>query len=544
LIAVHGGIALSTVNGGVSLADGGNGNGLALSATGIGSGSIVVEANGSASDIVLAAGVVSETGGISLRAGRQLAQNANITIASNGAAPGANASINLEALTGSITMANGTATSLPAASSGSIRLWAGVNVIVSSLQAVGGNVSVTAKTGGIAEAAPAAAGLVEISAQAARLEAGRGVGVLGASANPLELSVGKVAAIAGHEGINIENNRSLAIDNVTVSTGRATLAGAVETIAETLNGLSTINTGSIVARLSAGSLTVAAGSQVSAHGSGVVLLELLATGQTIAINGLAGSGGGAVSIINSGAILLGSSALVQNFGLSSSIELESFLSTVAMADGARIQSNNGNIRLKAFGDVTATGLAAASGQASLASTFGSILDGGDSRTDIQSAYLRLQAAGAAGASGNALETAAGLLTAQAGGGGINLSQDGALIITSVSVNWKRASAQGTVSTQTDASQSDLATANNGNITLRSRNGHLSLLDGLINNTSVNASGSGSILIELSGSCDININATIKSATGSITLKAGRNIKAGPGALVDTTGEIILLANQP
>jgi len=104
-------------------------------------------------------------------------------------------------------------------------------------------------------------------------------------------------------------------------------------------------------------------------------------------------------------------------GMNLNVPLSSGDSTFTMADGARIDAGTGSIIIDMGGDITLSGLAT-SGNVSVTSINSSILDGGDSATDITGAGVSLSAVnGSLGAFGDALSFAVGSLTTNTSTGG-------------------------------------------------------------------------------------------------------------------------------
>src|SRR5690606_23344668 len=122
-------------------------------------------------------------------------------------------------------------------------------------------------------------------------------------------------------------------------------------------------------------------------------------------------------------------------------------------------------------------------------------------------------------------------------GGIHILAANTLTVGTVSVTVQRAMADGSVTTVTDAAQSDVVTTGgNGTIVLRTLAGNLNLTDGTApaDGVAVSAHGSGNVLLKAGGAVsDLIVNAGVRSGSGNITLLAGRNV--GIGGISVTTG---------
>ena len=216
----------------------------------------------------------------------------------------------------------------------------------------------------------------------------------------LETSVDVLAVSTGFGGINCLNSGEVTIG--TVSFG-----------ADSLSGLVTSPNGSIVLRTLDGGITVGTAG-VSADGTGNILLQAQSNGAEadLVLNSAVVSDSGAIS-------LLGARNVVQNAtvttGEAGTIDVRAGTGAVTMADGTVSSAGGGNIRYRASGNVVLGMLNAGVGSVSLLSDSASILDGGDTGgADITAARIRFSAAvgvGALGLASNALEIAAGTVSA-------------------------------------------------------------------------------------------------------------------------------------
>ncbi|MHC4877407.1 MAG: beta strand repeat-containing protein, partial [Planctomycetota bacterium] len=265
---------------------------------------------------------------------------------------------------------------------------------------------------------------------------------------------------------------------------------------------------------------------------------------------------------------------------------------VTMADGAVVQSDNGNIGIESSQDVLLAGLNAA-GQIHVESSEGSIVDNGNADTDLVGTIAILDASTGIGDDGDALESMLSQFVARTDSGDIHLINTGALTVTSVdpdgsgiiagveiidsgntnppddnitittlspltlSSNVTNNAGGNVTLTATDAAGAgdDLtigdgvsvsATGGNGNITLRAGD------DAVFTGTAaVSAANAGAVTVtsnfgaaDALGAISMDDAATVVSASGQLDFDATQNITLGAlttssSVTIDsTTGEII------
>ena len=345
------------------------------------------------------------------------------------------------------------------------------------------------------------------------------------------------------------------VDAVAVSLCRVktdgTLPAATDLNDASRSDLTTGSGGGIVI-VSIGTVTLNDGDDnylaVSADTTGNILVQ---SGAGIAINSGISTGSGAISIISTtGAVTQGSGSLISTTG--AGIDMEATAGSVTMTDGSRVLSTGaGDVRVKAAGDIKLSRINAGTGNASLISGTGSILDNGDTHVDVAAAGLRLQAGGSVGELGigmGAVETTVGTLSAAAGTGGISLYETDDLVIGAVAAGLKRVTAAGTVAALPDvidAALSDLTAATA--IVLRTYDGSVTITDGA--DTEVDAGfgrgvaslGAGNILISAGdkdspATSDVTVGANVLSAGGAVSVLAADSIVQT--AMIATTGASI------
>jgi hypothetical protein len=254
---VSGGNAVLVVGGSATLRDGQAADG------GLRAGANVRVSSGG--DLRLDAALFSSAGYVSLAAGAQLLQNADIAISRSGR------SIDLQA-GGALTMSPGTADTTV---NSAIRLQAGADLSLSRLAAGQGNVSLISSSGSILQAAgDSAAG---VAAGGLRLAAAVGVG---SAATPFSTAVDTVSARAGAGGIWIREADAVTVGDVAVSVRRVgplatttEVADAVQSDLVTTSGNGGINLSTINGNISFSDGTAPQdGRSVTADGSGRVVL--------------------------------------------------------------------------------------------------------------------------------------------------------------------------------------------------------------------------------------------------------------------------------
>ena len=493
-------------------------------------GNLLIQTGGVGSNITLGATVTNTAGHTSVNAAGSIAQNANIT-ASGSLALGKT----IELIAGGAINMGALATI--GSNSGNILVNAALgDVTVETINAGTGSVAITAQSGSIVDRNTTA---VDIIANGLILKAS---GAIGASGNNLETNVNTLSLSAGAGGAYITESTGLTVDTVTVAVNRVASDATVSTptiSTVTQEDLSATGAGNLVL-VTGGALTVNAGTAASnaiSTANGNVLLSV--TG-SLDLNATLNAGSGNVSLISSAAMSLAAEGDIST--TAGTVELESTGGTLTMADGAVIQTgggSTGNIRVKASGNVT-VGLLDARvstdrsgsltsqanwGTVSIISTGASILDNAETTVDVYAKELRLSAAataGGIGAGGNHLETEVSKVSAQAGTGGLYLTESTAVTLgQTAAVAFNRVGVSGAATAQTpDAAQSNLTST--GNLVLVT-------LAGSIDTLSTGAiSATGNVLLQAGGASDINANANVSSSAGSISVLAGQSVTLTAG----------------
>ncbi|MEK6537482.1 MAG: hypothetical protein AABZ63_08350, partial [Actinomycetota bacterium] len=597
----NGSIVVRTLGGHLTLNAGTATDDLAAGAAVVahGSGNVRLGAEGALTSFTAGAGadVRSTTGHVTLTAAASVSLNAGVDVVTGGSG-----TLDLAAGTGSLTMAaDATLRTL----NGDVRITVGDGVsdrvVLGDVVAANANVSLFT-TGSVVDADGDDLD-ADVAANGLRVVAGKGFGLLAGNSlaqavNAIETAVGTLSVLVrGSDGVNVLEADALVIGDV-VSLVDGTKSVSVGTV--NADGTTTVNTentqsdvvttnvngsnGSIVVRTVSGALTLNEGTSaddldadaaVVAHGSGNVLLQAQGAGTNLTANANADvqSTTGHLTLTAAQSLTLNASVDVSTGGTGTA-DLLAGAGSLVMSDTATVSTVNGDIRMGAgddvldqlvLGDVTA-----ANGNVSLA-TPGSVLDTADADAEVTANGLRvvagkgfgLLAGNSLAQAVNAIETAVGTLSVLVrGSDGVNVLEADALLIgdvisltdTTRSVSVRTVNADGTTTTNTENTQSDVVTTNvfgnNGSIVVRTVNGSLTLNTGTatgdLNDAAIIAHGLGNVLLQAQGTganLTLNANADVQSTTGHLTLTAAQHLTFSGLADVGTggTGTVDLVA---
>jgi hypothetical protein len=420
------------------------------------------------------------------------------------------------------------------ASTGNIALSANGNLILGGISTEG-RAALISETGHIRAAGSTAFDL-EVLASYLLLRADNasngGVGTLApAAVQSFRTQVGRVAAVAGAEGIHLINSVGVTVGSVLVSTSRVSVSGGLVAQADlTLSDLTTISqSASIVLRTTSGSITLNEGgdlnsASVVAHGAGNVLLS--ATNNLIAnASVLSTSGHLTLRAINTLTLVNGS---IIGTSTSGTVIVQSTDGVVTMGATAIVRATGSSALVDADGTVTVGVIEGSS--VAVQSTTGSILRASGSATNITAANLRLAADTGVAIAPTPLRIDVDTLAASTRAGGIFLLEStDAVVGANVIVTVSEVNADSSVTLLPGVALSGLTTAVNGAIVLISTSGSLEIAAG----ASVVAATSGRIRIE--AATDLTVNADVLSGTGHLTLLATDGISFGAGLSVATGG---------
>ena len=264
---------------------------------------------------------------------------------------------------------------------------------------------------------------------------------------------------------------------------------------------------------------------------------LLQAGGTLTISADLKREAGAVSLIAQADLILSNGVSVTSDGLS--LDLEAGNNLVIQA-GAQVSTGSaaGNVRLLAGQDLFVTGISAGTGSVRAIAQNGNIYDGGDTTMDIQSGGLILSA-GQSIALANALDLDVDTVAAR--GAGINLSETDAIAIDLVAdVSVTRVNTLGGNEILSDGPLSDLISHSNGDVTLISQNGTITISEGTAPfEVGVQADGTGQIVLSAQGAgSDLIIDSNIIADSGTITLLAANGFtQRQMSAIFSASGDV-------
>ena len=538
-------------------------------------GNMLLQAVGTTSDIILGAAVTDNVtvvgGNISLNAGREILQNANIQASTSAM------TIDLQAI-GNITMADGTSTTSTA---GTIRLLTAGDITIGVLDARSGSdrsgnvltnqsgwglVSVFSSAGSIVDNTAASEdSIVDIYASSLRLNAIASGKSIGQGGNHIETEVQKLSAAAGTNGLFVTESTAVTIDKLSVVPVNRVGSNAGTSTQQDAAQEDLTSGGNLVLVTLNGSLTLNAGtagtSGVSASSTGNILLQAMGAGTDITANADIASGSGNISVLAAQNVTFTGTADIRTMSSTTtdgSIDLWAGTGSITQSATSLFQTtgSTGTIRLLAATDVTVGDIESATGTVSITATAGSITDAdaliagaNDNDQDITASGLRLNAGTAIGASVNHLESTVTTLSARTGNGSIYLLEADGVTVDNVGLSVNRIASDATVSTgsSTDALQSDIRTiGGNGNIVLRTTNGSIMLNDGTAtdDDTAISANGSGNILIQTLGAgTDITVNADIITLNTAGTAKGTGNISVLAAQSITFTGTSEILTTS-
>jgi hypothetical protein len=479
---------------------------------------------GGTGDLTVGAQVRSTGGSLSLVAGGAMTLNASVL----NTTAGADGTVDLRAA-GAITQAQ---TLVASTAGANMAVESGGVATLSKLDAGSGNLRVSATS--IVDADAPGADDADFIAAGLKLEATTAIGASGAA---LETTVTTLAANAAAGSIFLAETDALTVGSVQVdvrhvdTAGAAPVQGAADaalaglssgltTVLQTVNGLLAIDAGAAV--VTGGNLLLAAG------GTGSDL--------TVAASVTAA---GAVSL-SSGRNTTLSSTLTTTGSTANTIDVVSG-GTLTTQQGSAIATAGGNVLLQATGDLTIESVNAGAGSVRLAGA--NVLDGdtgaNETEVDVVASQLQIDATGAIGGVGNALETTVTTLSANAAGS-ITVAETDALVIDGTSVSVNRVLATGATTATTAAVQSDITSTGQGSIAL-SAGGSISLPAGADVRTGGAAtisltSATGSVLMQAADPG----HSVIETGSGDIHVTAEGDIR--PGALI-TQGKAFLNTRQ-
>jgi len=521
-----GSIVVRVIAGNLLLNDGANpADNTSISADG--SGNILLESV--AGSLTANADVVSGSGHISILSHTLLefTSGADVSTSLTG-------TIDLLSVTDSILLST---SSNQTTGSGDIRMQAQVDITLGGLASTTGKISLTTLSGSILDGD--GDGSLDLQSTGLRVNAALG---FGEPTNPVESSVDVFSARAAGGGVFLEESNGLIISNVSATVQRVLPTGLPDPVNDlTQSDVRTISdNGSIVLRVITGDLVLNDGTagldqqSISADGSGNILLQSVAGLFTANADVLSGSGN--ISILSNGDLEFTSDADIRTT-LTGSIDLLSETGSITLSTGSDQSTGSGDIRMQAQVNITLGGLANTSGNISLLSLIGSIIDGdSDGSLDLQATGLRVAAAIGFGAPNNHIETSLDFLTGRASSGGFFLEESNGLTVQDVGATINRVLNNASTTPVVDLDSSDVQIlSGSGSIVLRLLDGNLVLNDGsaFLQGNSIVAEGSGNVLLEaVLGS--VTGNANVLTGSGHISILAETHIEFTSSADIETS----------
>ncbi|WP_416546172.1 hypothetical protein ACHEXK_11130 [Limnohabitans sp. DCL3] len=403
-------------------------------------------------------------------------------------------------------------------SGGSLSISADTDLSISSAVDVGQNISLTAQDIAVSATTHARSG--DITATADLISGSIAVSAITQAGDDISASANSISVTAA---TSAGDDITLVGDLITV--GAAVVAGGDQSLRaiSTLNasGLGRVQSGNaatVYMGVSAGSMTLSAGSVVSAGSGGASLTasqDVNLRGQVLAASTLDVLAGGAIDMITGSGV-------------------------------GRSQGNItaiGNVRMEAGSEMKLGSMDAST--ASVALKAGTSISDGDNdsaspQIDVSALGLLVQAgaAGGVGSASDALDISVNTFTALAGSAGVFVLESNDLTVDNVSVSVSRIDTAGASTAVPMMDQSDVrTTGGNGAIVLRTTAGSITLNNGTApdDDSAISADGTGNVLVQALGAgTDITLNADISSGSGNLSVLAARNVSLTGTADLRTT----------
>lgn len=319
--------------------------------------------------------VISSNGCLSLQAQNNIILNSNVYVA------GGSGSLEVEATSGSITMASAVSA---LTAGGNIRFQAGVDVAASRLNPGAGNLSVWAGR----DVIDANAAAVNFEGNGLRVQAGRHFSGAG---NRLETEVLTLAAQTGGDLI-ADEMQGLNIGSVVVAVNRCLADGSTEVIADP--ALAGLGSGSnLLLTVMNGNLVLNQPVRAGRHMRGQALVGNLTQNADIL------STNGCISLLAEGDITQQANLTAW----SGNLDLDATSGSVVMGAGTTNQTGNFNIRVSAGQDIRLGLIQCGPGQLSLVAG-GHVTDQNGAANNMTAYALLARAGGGVGSAGDAVET--------------------------------------------------------------------------------------------------------------------------------------------
>uniref|UniRef100_UPI0005CB59A5 beta strand repeat-containing protein n=1 Tax=Thiomicrospira microaerophila TaxID=406020 RepID=UPI0005CB59A5 len=515
-MGASGHIVLTTTQGTITLYDG-NDNGLAVQA----SGNLLIQAGGSASDLLAHAELQSVTGHISLSAGQDIQQHARIVVQAD------SATIDLLAER-DIIMAKG---SKILTEQGDIRLEAHLgSVITDFIQAGRGTIAIFA-----ADVIADQGSQSLLSSADLILHAGEAIG---SSANTLNTSVARMSIVSGQKGAFITEQNGLLVDSLALSVQRIDITAQLpKTLNYQQSGIQLNQDGAFVLSVLEGDLEMhavqASHPALSVSGASNVRLEVLSG--SLRIQGDLDLDAGHLSLIAHQDIV--QAAGVQVTTKLGDINIQAGGNARAEL-GAQVVSDEGHIRYQIDGDLLLATHSALKGHISLIANH---IEGQVAQTNLVANTLRVNVNGATngfGTSTHAIQTQVEKIAAQVGSGGLFITQshDIAIIeLADIVTQYIDKEGELTVDGSKDVGQSGLLSK--GHLVLYNQSG--SIVVDAKGTTGVGIQATDNVLLKTAGiDNDIVLNSNLITETGSMTIDASQNLVQNADIVLQAQGQTL------
>ena len=443
-------------------------------------GNLRLSAGGAGSDLVTNAMVRSDTGDLSLAAGRDLLLGADVRT------DGTGTDVDLLAQRNFV-QAQGTAART---FTGNIALQAGGDATIESLLASGGGIWASAAR--LLDGDAAGDAEVDLTAPVVQLTT---TGAIGAAGNALETTAATLTAQGGGDVFLTETD-ALTVGTATVDVRRVDASGVTTSSAHA--AASGLGGATVVLRTVDGALAT----QAAVSATGKLLLQAGGAAGDLAVQAGA-TAGGALSLEAGRDLRLASS--VGSTGGTVDAQAQGVLTA---SEGTAITTANANVLLQAGGDVTIDTVDAGSGSGSVRIAGAHLIDGdsgaGETEVDIVASQLQVSATGAVGAAANPLETTVGTL-AVAAGGLVNIVETDALLVGATSFGG------------VDRVGADGATSGTGTV------------------TQGNVVAGGELTLTVGGTLDLAAAAALASTGGNLVATANGDVTMAAGSSMETSG---------
>lgn len=454
-----------------------------------GTGNVLVQADAGR---VTAANVVSSgQGNVTLRGFQGVALDAGSSVRTGG-------TVDLESDAGSVAMAVGTT----AQSGADLRISAAQNVVLTGLIATH-DVSVTAVAGSITDANGTASsdpvGTLDVTADGLRLAAANGVGT---GTDALRVGVNTISENVGAGGGYVIAAGDVTVGSVSATVNKTGMNGATTVVTDAAQaGLVSRANGNLVLQ-ALGDVTLTSLSPaiaaVNANGTGNILLQSRGGHLNVDANVYSdgGTGAGNIDIDGAQGVNIGAPGSVATVGTGGGTVYVAALTggSVTMSAHSVIASGGGDVSVAA-GNGIVIGQVESGGNVSLVAENGPVTDANGNLDgqagnvlNVQASGLRISSRGAVGTSIDALYTQVDALAA-AGSADIFVVNDRSFAVDTVSATFEVVGLDGNTTAPTDIAVSGVVGGDDARVALQAVTGDLTV------NQHVEATGNASVLLQ-------------------------------------------------